>query len=81
MESISPTALSRTNSPRPGTKLVVYLPIYVAETWIPFGCGTTPMVPLWGRCTTHFRTYFSGWIESDVHWGYDLAFDPWPFEP
>ena len=28
---------------------------------------------------THFRTYFSGWIESDVHWGYDLDFDPWPF--
>ena len=33
-----------------------------------------------GEFTTHFRTYFSGWIESDVHWGYDLAldFDPWP---
>ena len=30
------------------------------------------MVPFWGRCTTHFRTYFSGWIESDVHWGYRL---------
>ena len=29
----------------------------------------------WG-CTTHVRTYFSGgW---DVHWGYDLGFDPWP---
>ena len=26
-----------------------------------------------GEFTTHFRTYFSGWIESDVHWGYDLA--------
>ena len=26
-----------------------------------------------------FRTYFSGWIESDVHWGYGiLDFDPWP---
>ena len=25
------------------------------------------MVPLWGRCTTQFRTYVSG-IESDVHW-------------
>ena len=20
------------------------------------------MVPLWGGCTTHFRTYFTGWI-------------------
>ena len=29
------------------------------------------MVPFWGRCTTHFRTYFSG----DC-WGYDLDFDP-----
>ena len=26
------------------------------------------MVPFWGRCTTHFRTYFSG--DWDVHWGY-----------
>ena len=33
-----------------------------------------------GEFTTHFRTYFSGWIESDVHWGLtDLDFDPWPF--
>ena len=21
---------------------------------------------------------FGGWIESDVHWGYGLAFEPWP---
>ena len=34
------------------------------------------MVPSWGRCT-HFRTYFSG--DSDVHWEYDLDFDPWPY--
>ena len=34
-------------------------------------------IPFWGfRCTTHFRTYFSG--DWDVHWGYDLDFDPWP---
>ena len=25
---------------------------------------------------THFGTYFSG--DWDVHWGYDLDFDPWP---
>ena len=25
------------------------------------------MVPSWDRCTTHFRTYFSG--DWDVHWG------------
>ena len=31
-----------------------------------------------GEFTTQFRTYFSDWIKSDVHWGYDLAFDPWP---
>ena len=35
------------------------------------------MVPFWGRCTTHFRTYFSGYW--DVHRGYDLDFDPWPY--
>ena len=29
--------------------------------------------------TTHFRTYFSG--DWDAHWGYDLDFDPWPYEP
>ena len=35
-------------------------------------------IPFWGRCTTHFRTYFSG--DWDVHWGLtDLAFDPWPY--
>ena len=28
-------------------------------------------IPFWlvGELTTHFRTYLSGWIESDVHWG------------
>ena len=29
-----------------------------------FGCGSKPMVPFWGRCTTDVRTYFSGWIGS-----------------
>ena len=29
-----------------------------------------PMVPSWGRCTTHFRTYFSG--DWGVHWGYGI---------
>ena len=31
------------------------------------GCGSKPVVPFWGRCTTHFRTYSSG--DWDVHWG------------
>ena len=36
----------------------------------PFGCGSKPMVPFWGMCTTHFRTYFSGvW---DVHCTFGL---------
>ena len=39
------------------------------------GHGSKPMVAYWDRCTTHFRTYFSG--DWDVHWGI-LAFDPWP---
>ena len=32
--------------------------LYPAAIWH----GSKPMVPFWGRCTTHFRTYFSGWI-------------------
>ena len=39
-----------------------------------FGRGSTPMVPVWGRCTTHFRAYFSG--DWDVHWGFGIGFDP-----
>ena len=42
-----------------------------------YGCGSKPMVSFWGGCTTHFSTYFSG--DWDVHWGYDLDFDPWPY--
>ena len=34
------------------------------------GCGSTIMVPFLGRCTTHFRAYFSG--DWDVHWGYGI---------
>ena len=46
-----------------------------ATHWMnPNGCGSKPMVLLWGRCTTH--SSFSG--DWDVHWGYDLEFDPWP---
>ena len=41
------------------------------------GHGSKPMIPFRDRCTTHFRTYFSR--DWDVHWGYDLGFDPWPF--
>ena len=37
---------------------------------IVYCCGSRPMVPFWGRCTTHFRTYFSG--DWDVHWGYGI---------
>ena len=35
-----------------------------------YGYGSKLMVPFWGRCTTHFKTYFSG--DWDVHWGYGL---------
>ena len=30
-----------------------------------YGCGSKPMVPFWGRCTTHFGVYFTG--DWDVH--------------
>ena len=39
------------------------------------GCGSKPMVPFWGRCTTHFGTYFGG--DWDVHGGYGIL-TPWP---
>ena len=53
-----------------------------SRTWVRpglrgYGCGSKPMVPFGGRYTTHFRTYFSG--DWDVHWGTDLAFDPWAY--
>ena len=33
------------------------------------------MVPFWGGAPP-ILVYFSG--DWDVHWGYDLDFDPWP---
>ena len=41
------------------------------------GCGSKPMVPFWDKCTTHFRTCFSG--DRDVHWGVQGS-DPWPHD-
>ena len=40
------------------------------QTWLAVGQNRFG-IPFWlaGEFTTHFRTYFSGWIESDVHWG------------
>ena len=36
-----------------------------------YGCGSKPMVPFWGRCTTHqIWSISSG--DWDVHWGYGL---------
>ena len=32
-----------------------------------------------GEFTTHVRLNFIG--DWDVHWGYDLNFDPWPYDP
>ena len=34
--------------------------------WYHFGVGASPIL-----------VYFSG--DWDVHWGYDLDFDPWPY--
>ena len=44
-----------------------------------YGCGSKPMGSHFGAGAPIFRTYFSGWIESDVDWGYDSDFDPWPY--
>ena len=35
-----------------------------------YGCGSQPMIPFWGRCTTHF-SLFSG--DTNVHWGTGLS--------
>ena len=32
-----------------------------------------------GEVTTHFRLPILVLGLVDVHWGYDLDFDPWPF--
>ena len=40
----------------------------------PTGCRSKPMVPFWGRCTTHFSLF--EWLDWDVHWGLtDLALE------
>ena len=40
------------------------------------GRGSKPMVPFWGFGAPPMLVYFTG--DWDVHWGYDLGFDPWP---
>ena len=50
------------------------------EAYKEMAAGQKPMISLWARCTTHFRTYLSG--DWDVHGGLtDLYVDPWPNEP
>ena len=42
---------------------------YCRRVFAHLGVGVeTNGIPFWGRCTTHFRTYFSR--DWDVHWGY-----------
>ena len=49
------------------------------------GCGGQIRfgIPFWlvGEFTTHFFLDFRGIGFPDVHWGCDLAFDPWPEIP
>ena len=45
---------------------------YSTFQWGMFGCGSKPMVPFWGRCTTHFRLLGCSLGVRD--------FDPWPFD-
>ena len=48
----------------------------VSVTKVPFGATFLSHTHFGiGEFTTHFRTYFSGWIESDVHLGYNLDFE------
>ena len=41
------------------------------------GGGGILLILIWLWVKTHFRTYLGG--NWDVHWGYDLDFDPWSF--
>ena len=41
-----------------------------------YGCGSTPMVPFWCRCTTHGSLFGGDW---DVHRQL-RDFDPWPYK-
>ena len=50
-------------------RCITYMAVVVKTNGIPFW--------LVGEFTTHFRTYFSG--DWDVHRGYDLDFDSWPY--
>ena len=59
-------------SPMPGS--VDCLLSKSAEGGFLLGCGSKPMVPFWGRCTTHFSLF---------QWGLGCSpgvrdFDPWP---
>ena len=56
----------------------------MAASWHEGGCQNQWYSILVGSFTTHYRTYFSGDSlilvyfsgDWDVHWGYDLDFDP-----
>ena len=52
--------------------------VYLSSPMNSDGCGSKPMGSHFGvgKFTTHFSPFFSG--DWDVHWGYDLDFDPWP---
>ena len=72
-EEGSPRTERCTDPPNAGCAELRHTPKSKTTPFVIGGCGSKPM-----GCTTHFGTYFSGWIESDVHWGLtDLDFDPW----
>ena len=66
---------------RPGSGQMIGAPVPGPGGRQIYGCGGQNRfgIPFWlvGEFTTHSRTYFSG--DWDVQWGYDLAFDPWPY--
>ena len=51
---------------------------YPIDRLLPGGGGSKPVQSHFGvfGAPPIFRTYFGG--DWDVHWGYDLDFDPWP---
>ena len=69
MPFLSPFLVGRFGSPTKTRKKQSGTLVLTSKT------GGPRQAAFWGRSTTHL-VHFSG--DWDVHWGYDLAFGPWP---
>ena len=75
--ALSAFAVSVASLTQAGDQLVAQALRQKPRSWGHLAVVVKTDIPFWlafGEFTTHFRTYFSGWIESDVHWGYGFGF-------